>query len=274
MVFRPDPAAGPQALASSGDSHLDRRVRAGMLCAFDFDGTLAPIRSDPDRVRIDPAIGRRVERLAGLTPVAIVTGRSAADVAPRLGFRPRYIVGNHGFEGLPGMSPSRDDIDRCADWAGRLRTALPAHGGWTRMIVIENKGPSLSLHFRLAPDRERAEILLRKLAHELLPHVHVVGGKCVLNLLPRHDIDKGVALQRLAADCGAASTLFVGDDLSDEPAFALPRASVLGVRVGYDAASRAECYLEHRLLLAPLLDEIIGRLQRDAGAGRRHAHAA
>ena len=87
------PLLGPQGLAA-----LDALVRTPALFAFDFDGTLAPIRPRPDDVQVSATIALRLEKLARVRPVAIVTGRRIADVRERLGFVPAWIIGNHGAE--------------------------------------------------------------------------------------------------------------------------------------------------------------------------------
>jgi hypothetical protein len=60
---------------------------------------------------------------------------------------------------------------------------------------------------------------------------------------------------------GQHASLFAGHDLTDEPVFLLPRQAVLGIRIGQAAGSGAEYCLEHRLLLAPFLDQVSMKLE-------------
>src|SRR5215468_8174803 len=118
------------------------------LLAFDFDGTLAPIVVRPEEARVSEAVSGRLARLASLRPVAIITGRSVEDVAPRLGFEPQYIVGNHGAE---------DPTDaRQLDMSAleRFRCLLAANAERTQAagVGVEDKGYSIALHYRLAHD--------------------------------------------------------------------------------------------------------------------------
>src|SRR6476646_3521664 len=79
-----DPPAQPQTLApdrlmnplfsTKGLSRLDAIARPGLLCAFDFDGTLAPIVSQPDMARLPADVLDRLVALSSLAPVAIITG--------------------------------------------------------------------------------------------------------------------------------------------------------------------------------------------------------
>ena len=79
-----------------GEAALAALLRLQPLMAFDFDGTLAPIVAHPTDARIPPAVLTRLRALAQRLPVAIVTGRSVADVRARLGFEPHFVIGNHG----------------------------------------------------------------------------------------------------------------------------------------------------------------------------------
>ena len=78
--------------SDEGRRRLDEFAAPGLLCAFDFDGTLTPIISHPGDVRLPEDMRARLARLQEHAPVAIVTGRSLADIAPRLGFTPDLPV--------------------------------------------------------------------------------------------------------------------------------------------------------------------------------------
>src|SRR5690349_4491226 len=82
----------------AGEAAIAATLADSPLVAFDFDGTLAPIVAHPDDAQVLPALAPRLERLAGLLPLAIVSGRSVEDVRKRLTFMPRFVVGNHGAE--------------------------------------------------------------------------------------------------------------------------------------------------------------------------------
>ncbi len=240
---------------------LDQLVKPGMLCGFDFDGTLAPIVKEPDWVFMPVPISRRLATLATLTPVTIITGRSVADVEKRLDFEPHFIVGNHGLEGMPGSDQLEAGYEKtCLEWAEALRPALSDKKRFDPGIRLENKACSLSIHYRLARDRVYSEAQLIDLIKQVAPSAHVMGGKCVLNLMPSNTINKGVAFERLMAASGASSALYVGDDVTDEDVFRLQRADLLSVRIERADTTAAEYYLHHRLGMVQLLDELIKRL--------------
>jgi trehalose 6-phosphate phosphatase len=243
-------------------SRLDELVGPGMLCAFDFDGTLSPIVKDPGDAAVPAPVARRLASLADHAAIAVVSGRSVPDLRARLNFVAHYTVGNHGLEGIPGSRPDGRHESVCAAWERRLAEALAASGEAAAGVQIENKRYSLSVHYRLARNRLRMEAALPQLLAGLDPPPHIIGGKCVFNVLPVTDIDKGKAIDHLMDDCGARGAIYVGDDITDEDVFRLRRKDVLTVRVGQDAGSSADFFLPHRLNVVQLLDDLISRLRR------------
>src|SRR4030095_6871874 len=81
-------------------------------------------------------------------PIAIITGRSVADVETRLGFEPHFVIGNHGIEN-PHAVP--DEIANRALDALRLRIAAQNSALARAGVAVEDKGYSLALHYRLPP---------------------------------------------------------------------------------------------------------------------------
>lgn len=244
-----------------GARRLDEIVRPGMLCAFDFDGTLAPIVKEPERASIPTPVSRRLITLSEYARVAIITGRSVEDIGLRLDFMPDFVVGNHGIEGIPGWEGRAEGYRQlCREWEQRLAAGLVNRGIADSGVWIENKVYSLSVHYRMARDRAQVEGQLSELFAKLLPDAHIIGGKCVFNLMPPGASDKGVALARLIEVSGVPSALYVGDDVTDEDAFRLRRDDLLTVRIERAADSAADFYLHHRLEMVQLLDALIVRL--------------
>lgn len=246
----------------NGTQRFEEVVRPGALCAFDFDGTLAPIVTMPEKATLPVGMRHRLARLNGLTPTAVITGRSVADVRERLGFEPAFVVGNHGLEGVPGWEHDSTRHARlCEEWADMLANVLQDRARFDPGIRIEKKTYSLSVHYRLARDQARAQAQLSELFATLLPGARAMPGKCVFNLLPPDAADKGIALERLMEACGASSAVYVGDDVTDEDVFRRRLRNVLTIRVGRDNASAAEFFVNHRLHVSEVLDLLIGRLR-------------
>ena len=212
-----------------GEAALQAILALRPLLAFDFDGTLAPIVVRPDDARVPPAVARHLETIARDFPVAILTGRSVADVMPRLGFAPRYVIGNHGAEDPAGAAPlGGDALD-----ALRLRLAgdpgLAAAG-----VVVEDKRLSLALHYRTAADPQAALARIDALLAGIEPALARFGGKFVVNVVAAGLPDKGDALLELVRRTGVGAAMFVGDDVTDEAVFRRARPPWLTVRIGRD----------------------------------------
>ena len=243
----------------SGEAALAATLLRRPLLAFDFDGTLAPIVARPDDARISQAVSARLKSLAAQLPVAIVTGRAVADVRGRLGFEPRFIVGSHGAE-------DGQDADDSAARAGALdpvRDLLRARGADLAAagVGVEDKGLSIALHYRLAREQARARLLILEVLAQPGLSVQVFAGKMVVNVMAPDAPDKADAVHALVARCGAASAIFAGDDVNDEPVFVSAPPDWLTVRIGRDdPASRARFFLDSPAEMAMLLERMLMRL--------------
>jgi trehalose 6-phosphate phosphatase len=244
----------PALLASPGGrAALARALRAQPLLAFDFDGTLAPIVERPDQARVDPALATALARLATQLPVAVITGRRVADARARLGFSPRHLVGNHGAEGCWGAAV---EAALAAELDGLRAVLAGAADELARLAVrVEDKGLSIALHYRGAPDPQAARAGLDALLAGLPDHLHRFGGKAVLNLASAAAPDKAAALLALVEREGRAAAVFVGDDLNDEPVFERAPAHWLTVRIGPPHEATAARYtLPDQASLATMID--------------------
>lgn len=241
----------------TGREELRRLAQGSTLYAFDFDGTLAPIVPDPAQARAADRVTRPLAQLATLVPVAVVSGRAQRDLIERLPCEIAYLVGNHGNEGLPNEQDTRRLVETCSAWRGQLELQLLAPQA--QGVRLEDKGQSLSLHYRAAPDPAAASHFLRELAHGLAPQPTVIDGKLVLNLLPPGAMTKFEALRVLVEHEGVENVLFVGDDDTDEIVFERAPPGWTTVRIDPVDDSRARfCLTEQasiEVLLAHLLAE-------------------
>ncbi len=248
-------------LSDAGLAALRGAVGRETLFTFDLDGTLAPIIDDPAKIMIPGEIREKLIRLCFLATVAVLTGRACDDARAHLGFEPRFIVGNHGAEGLPGWEGREWKFARlCQDWEDQLRALLPHTPG--SGVVIENKGRSLSVHYRKAPDREAAYAEILRAIPLLAPLPKQISGKCVVSIVPPGSLNKGEALLQLMRHAGFKQAVFIGDDVTDEDVFRLKSDRVLGIRVGNGSPSEADYCLSDQNQIGRLLDEIIHTLQR------------
>jgi trehalose 6-phosphate phosphatase len=222
-----NPAARPMATSRTAVSY--ERLSDGLLAdlaaepqraavLLDVDGTLAPIVQRPAAARVPPETQAEVERLAGrYALVACITGRTGADAEALVGVAGVEYVGVHGLELEPEAHA----------WAGRLRE-FAAGVDWP----VEDKGVTVSFHYRQAEDERSAveylqEVAERARAEGLVPHF----GRKVLEVRPPVQADKGTAVRRLLGDRGLRRALYAGDDTTDLDAFRGLDGLELAVRV-------------------------------------------
>jgi trehalose 6-phosphate phosphatase len=278
----------PALLSAEGREALRLLATRRALLAFDFDGTLAPIVAQPALAQVPAATALRLCALARRWPVAVITGRTAADAAGRLGFTPHHVVGNHGAERLAAAgepvpphsaisahsahsahsarsSPAaqaaeqaldhavQHALDGCRDLLARHARALREQG-----IVVEDKRLSLALHYRGSRDREAERAWLDALRTTFDPGVLATHGHCVLNLTAALAADKGDALLALLRESGTSCSLVVGDDTNDEAAFAKAPPGSVSMRIGPDGTpSRAAFQLPSQTQVDALLDVLL-----------------
>jgi trehalose 6-phosphate phosphatase len=241
-----------------GDADLARAVALQPLLAFDFDGTLAPIVSRPSDARVPLATLRRLRRLKQRLPLAVISGRTVADLKRRLGFEPDHAIGNHGAEDpqvgvLPMWRAALDGV--------RARVRNAAEDLQRAGVSVEDKGASMALHYRLAADHSEAVDVIGKVLQPVDPNLHVFGGKMVTNVVSAQADDKAAALRRLADRALAQAVLFLGDDVNDEPVFAAGEPHWLTVRVGADGRESAARYFINGPREVPrLLDRVLALL--------------
>ena len=157
--------------------------------------------------------------------VAIVTGRASEDVASLLDVPHVEYVGLYGFE----------------DAAPELMTAIAPRAEEAAAVVpdawVEDKGASIAIHYRQAPDPKAARasllVALQPVATE--SGLDLIEGKMVVELVPPGRPMKGAAVERLAGEHGLEAVLYAGDDHADLDAFAalerLADTGTIAVRV-------------------------------------------
>ena len=253
------------AFSPEGIACLDAALVTRSLLAFDIDGTLAPIVERPDDARVPDDVQHILADLASRFDVAIITGRAIDDARRMLSFEPRYLVGNHGAEGLPGGDARSQSFARTvAHWRDALvrEDSLRVAG-----VTLEDKTYSMSLHYRRAADESAARAAIDRCAAALRPSPRVITGKAVMNLLPPDAPDKGDALRALIAAAQRDAVLYVGDDDTDETVFGLHLPSVLSVRVEPANDSAAALFLHDQREVLTLVSYIARHTSLQPSAG-------
>jgi trehalose 6-phosphate phosphatase len=225
----PTPAGGPPLPSpgtEAGRAGLAALLRAPgrALIATDYDGTLAPIVTDPAAARPHPGAVPALRALAARAgTVAVITGRAALEVVELggLGAVPGLIVlGRYGRErwesGIltappvpPGVAAARAQLPEV------LAAAGAPEGTWT-----EDKDDALAVHTRRTAEPGPALERLREPLAALAGRTGLAAepGRMVIELRPPGS-DKGKTLTNLVHERTASAVMYCGDDLGDVPAF-------------------------------------------------------
>ena len=231
---------------------LDQLARGRSLLAFDYDGVLAPVITDPGGAPMRPGTRRLLARLARVWPSAVVSGRAWTHTRRLTEGAVPLIVGNHGYELGRERPVPRAVLDRVRAWRAALERELAGVPG----VYFEDKRSTLAIHYGLER-RWRAVAGAVHRAATRLQGARLVHGKKVLNVIPAGFPNKGDAVRALLAKLRLDTALYVGDDVTDEDAFALGLPLVVGVRVG-SGRSRAP----FRLASQDRIEELLGLLLR------------
>jgi trehalose 6-phosphate phosphatase len=237
---------------------------------LDIDGTLLDLMPTPREVWVPPGLAVTLNGLvaAASGALALVSGRSLNDID--LIFAPARFpaVGGHGAEmRLSGddetPAPLAPQLDK------ELKRRLAAIARISSGILVEDKGYSLALHYRLAPHAKEAIEASIALIRADMPDaaVEVLPGKCVFEIKPAGftKADGVRALMKHAPFAGRRP-LFIGDDITDESVFAImPEMHGLAFSVGRRAKGvngHFDAPSDVREFLARLLDDVTGAPRR------------
>ena len=217
-------------------------TRKKLLVALDFDGVLSAIAPTPAAAYVDATTRRLASRVAVLYPTVVISGRARADLVPRVDGVPfARLIGNFGYQ---SASRSSDPVARALvhKWAAVLNERLGTGHG----VVIEDKGYSLAVHYRHARHREATRVHIIQIARTL-EQARWMQGTLAISILPADGRNKGTALQDIRHVLRCDCAIYVGDDDTDEDAFASDGPErLVAVRVGRAASSHAPYRLHHQ----------------------------
>ena len=213
-----------------GDEELWQDVvqAAALITFLDFDGTLVEIAPTPADVNFPKPRKRWLKEIFSLPrcKVGIVSGRPIDELRRLIGLDEIFYVGCHGLEwaapdGMRYMSmPSRVVVDALASLRAEVREAMASIEG----VVVEDKGISLALHYRMA-DREVAWAARKEFVRAVNWYqqqgikLELMAGKEVIEAKPA-GVTKGDAITQIwARYAPTALPIYIGDDVTDESAF-------------------------------------------------------
>jgi trehalose-phosphatase len=227
----------------------DRIQSANCVSLFlDFDGTLVPIADRPTDPQLDPETAETLKLIAsqGFLTTTIISGRAVEDLYCRIRVEGLIYAGNHGLEIIgrnlrfvePLALSRRAELKvLCRELAAKLRRVAG--------VIVENKGLTASIHYRLAATADFSEIqaAVYEAVARNIALFRVNLGKKVFEILPRTNWHKGAAVRWINSrlDQKPDVSIYVGDDTTDEDAFnVLPDA--ITIRVGSPSVTSVARY--------------------------------
>ena len=218
---------------------VERRLDGQRLAVFlDFDGTLTPIVDHPERAVLSNGMRATIEALSERCLVAVVSGRGREDVMRRVGVSRLCYAGSHGFDiaGPHGCAPRHVRGHHVIPVVAQAERELLDRLGAVPGVLIEEKTTALAVHYRMVAEDDVPTVEAAVDAVlERHPDLRKTGGKMIFELRPREDWDKGKAvlwlLDALDLDGDDVTPIYVGDDETDEDAFAALKGRGIGIFV-------------------------------------------
>ncbi len=225
-----------------------------MLC-LDYDGTLTPIVDTPHRAILRKETRELLHRLSRISnfKLVIISGRALRDVRRMVNLDRITYIGNHGLEiEDKGSEFKEQTFSKLKTVIEKIKKILNERLREIKGVFVEDKGLSLSLHYRLA-DRKDLTKIKNTFDEVTQPYltknrIKISSGKKVFEVRPPLDWDKGKAVRWLLKKQRSflkreIFPVYIGDDLTDEDAFFILRDKGLTVFVGRVQPSHAEYYL-------------------------------
>lgn len=205
---------------------------------LDYDGTLTPIVDTPDLAVMDDAMREVVKELAARYKVAIISGRATDDVRSKVQIDDIFYAGSHGFEivdpkGGVTINKEAQEIQPVID---KVYSILKEKVKDVDGALVEHVKYTISMHYRLVSDDDFSRV--EQAVNEILkehPKLKVTHGKKVFEIRPQMDWHKGKAVEwilnvhQFSPEKNWA--VYIGDDTTDEDAFAVLENKGLGILV-------------------------------------------
>ncbi len=252
-------------------SHIGRKR---LFLFLDYDGTLTPIVQTPQQAVLSHDIKTLLKRLTKKCDLAIISGRSLKDVKKRVGIKGIFYAGNHGWEiEGRGIRFKSRIVPRLKKVLQHIRDGLKSKLSGIKGVFVEDKGLSLSVHYRLADKKDIGRIRnsFDEVTHFFLIRKKIKGslGKKVFEVRPPLAWDKGTVVlwllsaQKSILKKGAPYPVYLGDDVTDEDAFKALKKKGLGIFVGRPKDSYARFYLKGPHDVKKFLEQILAFYQKE-----------
>ena len=220
----------------------------------DFDGTLSELKPNPSDAIIDPVCLTLLEELDTFLPlIAIVSGRSIADLQTKIQLKSVELYGNHGAEKFISgnsisPSPTEVNLSQVSDLLTFLKSEVCLPG-----LFFEDKTFSASVHYRISEDHD---LVRKKLTEALrlapkIDNLEIFWGREILEIRPTAQLNKGYAIQDIYERHQPKSMVFVGDDTTDIDGLAhLTKLRNSGLIMGLAVAVKSSSVNQNLLRMA------------------------
>jgi trehalose 6-phosphate synthase/phosphatase len=238
---------------------IEKEIRGRPVFLFlDYDGTLTPIVSSPEKAVLSAAMRSRLNRLKKMVFLAVISGRSLKDIRKKVGVGGILYAGNHGAElgdeseaaGMPEWNYDRPMLE---EYLGRLQEATTYIPG----IFIEDKMITASIHFRQVPIPYLGKLfnLIFNLAKDYDRFFALRSGKKVFEIRPLQAPDKGAAVSLILKKLGRGKLpVYIGDDMTDEDAFLALKDKGISISIG--KSLNADYYLSSQAEMGELMNRL------------------
>jgi len=234
-------------------SGIESLLKNKLIFLFlDYDGTVIPIRDTPGHAIISSRVKKLLRDLSEIPrcKLAIISGRSLENISRVVGLKNIIYAGNHGLEIKgPGIKFKSPVTEKHKTVLKQINHNLHKKLTPIKGALIENKGMSLTVHYRLVDPEQipLVKTVFRQItaSHLKRKEIRVRPGKMVLEAIPPVDWNKGKAVQWLLKKGGHSTfPVYIGDDITDEDAFKLLKNSGLTIFVGKTKKSNAAYFVK------------------------------
>ncbi len=232
---------------------LQQRMEGKTPAVFlDYDGCLSPIVKDPAMAVLSPNMKKVLQKLAEVITVAVVSGRDRQNVQNLVQLDNLYFAGSHGFDitGPNGMQAEPGGASAALIALDKAETELESLLQEVEGAQVERKRYAIAVHYRNVSE-DQVEQVKQVVDKVLQGHEDLKKGlgKKVIELKPNLNWHKGKAvlwlMQEIGLDEDHVMPIYIGDDITDEDAFATLQGSGIGILVGeHDDKTAADFKLE------------------------------
>lgn len=223
---------------------------------FDYDGTLTPIVKKPELATLPYKTKHLLKKLINQdwSKVAIISGRSLKDIKKLIGIKGIIYAGNHGLE-LEGskLKYTNKRALMLKKYLDIIYNQLVEELKGYSKLLIEHKGLTLSVHYRIEKNKDRLKKIFKILnnitdSYVKQKKIRITHGKKVVEIKPKISWNKGKIvlwlLKYFKQNSPSKNTLsiYLGDDATDEDVFGVLRKRGIGIFVG-DSKKKSRFHL-------------------------------